>query len=94
MADAEIRFEWDTENRRHIAAHGVTPAEFEQLLNGDPLDVGYEMIGNEERCRSVGLTSRGRLLSVAWTIRDGKIRAITAFRASISDKRAFLERPK
>ena len=28
----------------------------------------------------------------AWTIREGKVRAITAFPASVSDRKAFLER--
>jgi uncharacterized DUF497 family protein len=91
---SEIEFEWDGENRRHLAAHGITPAEFEQLLTNDPLEMAYEMIDEEERYRSVGITARGRLLSAAWTIRDGRIRAITSFRASISDKKAFRERTK
>ena len=49
--------------------------EFEQLLNNDPLDLDYELIQSEARYRSVGLTNGGRLLSVAWTIRNGKVRA-------------------
>jgi uncharacterized DUF497 family protein len=89
-----IEFEWDDENKKHLAAHKVTPGEFEQLLNNDPLDLDYELIDNEERYRSVGLTRKGRLLSVAWTIRNGKVRAVTAFPASVSDRKAFLERPR
>ncbi len=89
-----IEFEWDDENRRHLSAHKVAPAEFEQLLNNDPLDLDYELIDNEERYRSVGFTNRGRLLSVAWTIRGGKVRAVTAFPASVSDRKAFLKRPQ
>ncbi len=81
----EIEFDWDGENRKHLAAHKVAPAEFEELLNNNPLDLNYELIDREERYRSVGLTNGGRLLSVAWTIRNGKVRAITAFRASVSD---------
>jgi uncharacterized DUF497 family protein len=89
-----IEFDWDDENRKHLSAHKVAPAEFEQLIGNEPLDLAYERIDNEERYRSVGLTNRGRLLSVVWTIRHGKIRAITAFPASVSDRKAFLERPK
>jgi uncharacterized protein len=89
-----IEFDWDGENKRHLAAHKVAPAEFEQLLNNEPLDVGYESIHDEERYRSVGLTDGGRLLTVAWTIRNGKVRAITAFPASASDSKAFRERSK
>jgi len=89
-----IEFDWDGENTRHMAVHKVTPAEFEQVLNNDPLDLDCEWIDNEERYRSVGLTSRGRLLSVAWTVRDGKIRPVTAFPATVPDKKAFMERSR
>lgn len=68
--------------------------EFEQVLNNDPIDLAFDLIGDEERYRSVGPTNSGRLLSVAWTIRNGKVRAITAFPASVSDRKAFLEKTK
>jgi uncharacterized DUF497 family protein len=80
--------------QKHLAAHRVKPAEFEELLNNDPLNAGYERIDNEERYRSVGLTNGGRLLTAAWTIRDGKIRAITAFPSGVADKKAFWENRK
>jgi len=35
----------------------------------------YESIDGEERYRFVGLTNNGRLLSVVWTVRNGKVRA-------------------
>jgi uncharacterized DUF497 family protein len=87
-------FDWDDDNKEHLDAHKVAPSEFEQLLNNDPLDLTFDVIDDEERYRSVGLTDAGRLLSVAWTIRQGKVRAITAFPATVSDRKAFLERPK
>lgn len=89
-----IEFDWDDENKKHLEAHKVAPAEFEQLLKNDPVDLSFELIDREERYRSIGLTNGGRLLSVVWTIRRGKARAIAAFPASVSDRKAFLERPK
>jgi uncharacterized DUF497 family protein len=89
-----IEFDWDDENKKHLAAHKVAPAEFEQVLNNDPIDLAFCLLDDEERYRSVGPTNRGRLLSVVWTIRNGKVRAITAFLASVSDRKAFLEKPK
>ena len=86
----EIEFEWDDENTAHLAAHRVTPAEFEELMGNDPVDVNFEVIGDEDRYRSVGLTGGGRLVPAVWTIRDGRIRAITAFRASVWDRKVFL----
>ena len=64
------------------------------MLYNDPIDLNFELIDNEERYRSVGLTNAGRLLSVVWTIRNGKVRPITAFPASVSDRKAYLEKPK
>jgi hypothetical protein len=89
-----IEFDWDEENTEHLAAHKVMPGEFEQVLSNDPLDLNYEVIDGEERYRSVGLTNRGRLLLVAWTVRNGKVRAVTAFPASVSNKTAYLERSR
>ncbi len=87
-----IGFEWDEENVKHLAAHKITPAEFEQVMNNDPLDSDFDVIENEERYRSIGLTDGGRLLSVGWTLRNGKVRAVTAFPAGVSDTKAFLGR--
>ena len=88
----EIEFDWDEGNVTHLAAHQVTPTEFEQVMNNDPLELDYELIDNEERYRAVGLTGGGRLLSVVFTVRNGRVRGITAFPASALDKKAFLER--
>ena len=88
-----IEFDWDKENRRHLAAHKVVPAEFEQLLHNDPLELSYDVIDGEDRYRTVGLTNGGRLLSSVWTIRNGRIRAVTAFPATATDRKAFLKRP-
>ncbi len=88
----EIEFDWDDENKKHLAAHNLSPEEFEELINNDPLDLDFEVIANEDRYRSIGLTNGGRILSAVWTIRNGKVRAITAFPAGVSDRKAFMER--
>jgi len=70
----------------------VKPAEFEQVMRNDTLDLDYELIDDEERYRSVGITDTGRCLLVAWTVRKGKIRAVTAFPVTATTRKAFLER--
>jgi uncharacterized DUF497 family protein len=87
-----IEFDWGAANTRHLAAHKVAAPEFESLMRNSPLDLTYEVVDGEERYRSVGLTESGRLLVAIWTIRDGKVRAITAFPASATYKRLFSER--
>ena len=89
-----MKYEWDAENTKHLAAHRVTRAEFEQVMRNGALDLDYELIGNEERYRSVGITNSGRILSLLWTIRSGMIRPVTAFPAGVSDTKAFLERSR
>jgi len=36
----DIEFEWDDENRKHLAAHRVKPAEFEYVLTNNAVDLG------------------------------------------------------
>ena len=93
MADG-FEFDWDSENTRHLAAHKVTPAEFEQVMRNDPVDLDADVTDGEERYRSIGITNGGRLLLVVHTVRKGKIRAVTAFPASASNKKDFLERSR
>lgn len=80
MSDA-IEFEWDEANTKHLAAHKVTPLEFEQAMTIDPEDVGWEVVDDEQRYQAVGPTKAGRLLYLVWTPRRQKVRAITAYDA-------------
>ena len=74
----ELEFDWAQGNIGHIARHEVVPDEAEQVILNNPLDLGAETVEGEERFLSLGLTNRGRLLVVATTMRDLKIRVVTA----------------
>lgn len=87
-----IEFDWDDENTKHLAAHKVKPVETEQALSNDPVDIDYEVIDGEERYRSVGMTNGGRILKVAWTVRRGRVRVITAFPAGAAHRKILLEK--
>jgi len=41
-------FDWD-DNIRHVAEHGVTPEEAEQVLINDPADGGVQNQDGEDR---------------------------------------------
>jgi hypothetical protein len=41
-------FDWDRENFGHIAEHHVAPEEAEQVILGDPLDIGFDIVNSEE----------------------------------------------
>jgi len=37
-----VELDWDAVNTRHLKRPRVTPAEFEELINGDPVYVEYQ----------------------------------------------------
>lgn len=81
----EDEFQWDSANIEHIARHGVTPEEFEQVFNnGSHVVLDYTLIRGEERWSAIGHTDGGRFLIVVWTMRGNATRAVTAFEASRS----------
>jgi uncharacterized DUF497 family protein len=54
--------------------------------------LAYEVLDGEERYRSGGMMDSGRLLVAIWTLRNGTVRAVTAFPASATYKKLFPER--
>ena len=63
-----LEFDWDEANSAHIAAHGVSCDEAEQVLRGDPFDLDYQS-GTEERFRpgwrNAGWTDLDRHMDIA-----------------------------
>ncbi len=78
----KYEFEWDDANVRHIARHGVTPEEAEDVVKRSPIEVEYQLVDGEERIELLGMTRNIRLLTVVITPRSGKIRVVTAFPAN------------
>lgn len=62
----------------HIARHEITAAEVEQVLRNGPLEVEQQLRGGERRILCLGQSDAGRLLTVVYTVREGKIRVVTA----------------
>jgi uncharacterized DUF497 family protein len=89
----EPKFVWDQANSEHIAEHGVSPAEAEQVVLNNPLDLELQNRSGEERTVQVGETDAGRVLVVVTTWRDGNVRVVTAFPAK-KKIREFYERQK
>jgi uncharacterized protein len=85
-----LMFDWDEANIAHIAEHGVTPGEAEEVVTGGPLDLEYTIRNGEARLRQAGETSTGRILAVVTVIRNGRIRVVTAYPASRSLRATYL----
>ena len=74
-----MEFDWDAGNRKHIARHGITPLEAEEAAVIEPLEAAVQHNGNEDRVLCFGRTSAGRLLTLLYTERRGKVRIVTAY---------------
>jgi uncharacterized DUF497 family protein len=73
-----MQFLWDNGNINHIALHGITPEEAEQVIENDPLDAGTAFRNGESRTLHLGETDAGRVLLVVLTEREGMYRVVTA----------------
>ena len=76
-----IGFEWDEGNRdKNWIKHKVSTTECEQIFFNQPLVIQDDEKHSKEEKRffALGHTDLGRLLFVVFTIRNGKIRIISA----------------
>jgi uncharacterized DUF497 family protein len=72
-------FDWDDGNRGHIARHGVTPEEAEQVYLNDPIEEGWSEEDGEVRLSYIGETNEGRILDLVITMREELVRVVTCF---------------
>ena len=77
-----MHFQWDAGNINHIALHGITPYEAEQVFANDPLIVQVQIRNGENRVLHLGETDTGRVLFVAVTERHEGRRVVTAYPAN------------
>lgn len=78
-----VGFDWDAGNaRKNVDKHDVSQAEAEQVFFNEPLltvaDSRHSV--EEQRIHALGRTDDGRLLHIAFTLRDDdtRIRVISA----------------
>jgi uncharacterized DUF497 family protein len=62
-----------------VERHRVSPAEAEQVILNNPIDVGMENVKGEDRYLNLGATVQGRVLLVVTTWREDRVRVVTAF---------------
>jgi uncharacterized protein len=87
-----VQFEWDpAKASENLAKHSVDFAEAMTVF-GDPFEVvipDQDHSVGERRFLSLGLSSAGRLLVVAYTERQGRIRLINAREATASERKSY-----
>ena len=86
-----MEFEWDTANRKHIARHAITPGEAEDAATIEPLEVAVQQHEDEERVLCFGRTKAGRLLTILYTERRGRVRVVTAYEMTKEQQRLYFE---
>ena len=83
-------FEWDQGNStKSLLKHGVSASEVEALFNmklAVPLGRQVSPEVDEERLCLVGPTDTGRMISIVFTLRDGRIRPISSRVASRKER--------
>lgn len=90
-----FEFEWDHGNSvKNHSKHGIAADEIEEafeLKMAVPLGRQITPVVDEERLCIVGPTSAGKMVSVVFTLRSGKVRPISARPASRKERMLYEE---
>lgn len=75
-----VGFDWDAGNARKNDKHNVSMAEAEQVFFNEPLLIVTDKRHSEHEARlhALGKADDGRRVHVTFTVRDNKIRVISA----------------
>ena len=85
-------FDWDKGNlNKNWKKHKITKEETEQIFFNEPLKVFEDLKHSkiEKRLVAYGITDENRLLTVIFTLRQGKIRVISARNQSKKERRYY-----
>ncbi|TSC88063.1 MAG: protein of unknown function DUF497 [Microgenomates group bacterium Gr01-1014_7] len=87
-------FDWDQGNLEHIKKHDVAREECEQSFLNKPVFINKDETHSqkEERFRLYGQTDSARLIILIFTIRDKKIRVISARDQTKMEREEFRKR--
>jgi uncharacterized DUF497 family protein len=89
LPTAYLQFDWNHENRAHLARHEISSSEAEQVILNRPVDLESHLRNGEERTAQIGETDAGKVLIVVSTMRGKKIRVVTAWPAKQRLRRYF-----
>jgi len=90
-----FEFEWDDGNlTKSQIKHGVSKDEVEAVFRSGlaiPLGIQISPEVPEQRLGVIGPSRHGRLLQIAFVLRDGRVRPISSRPAHIKEKRQYEE---
>ena len=89
-------FQWDRGNNdKNPRKHGITNLESEQIFFNEPIVVTNDIShssGKEKRYFALGKTDTGKYLTVVFTIREYRIRKISARLMSKKEREIYNEK--
>lgn len=95
LETTHFAFEWDHGNQsKNRTKHGISIEEVESVFrSGSALPLGTQKSPptTEQRLGAVGPDSNGRLLQIAFTFRDGRVRVISARPAHRKERKSYEE---
>ena len=82
-------FDWDLHNVGHVDRHGVDPAEVEEAFGRPHVIIAAKDAGCEKRWKLFGTSAAGRYLVVVFTIRNHRLRPVTAHTMNQRERRIY-----
>ena len=87
---APPQFDWDEQNQQHLTRHQISRSEAEDVLSGNHVLMGFDVVDGEERWIAVGATRAARILIIVFAIREEAIRPITGWQADKETETLYL----
>lgn len=95
LETSHFEFEWDKGNQnKNAGKHGISTQEVEAVFRSGlalPLGIQISPPSPEQRLGLVGPTLGGRLLQVAFVLREGRVRVISARTAHKKERKRYEE---
>lgn len=91
--DKLVGFEWDKENsNKNKIKHRIEDRKAEEIFSNKPLIIfeNKAHLQQEQRWGSLGKTNEGRRLAISFTMREGKIRIISARNQSQGGRAVYM----
>jgi uncharacterized DUF497 family protein len=82
-------FDWDLHNVGHVARHGVSRGKSRKTVERPHVIVPAKSMDGEKRWKLFGTSAAGRFLVVVFTIRDDRMRPVTAHAMNQRERRIY-----
>ena len=76
---------------QHVARHGINTREAGEAVLIEPLEADVQPHESEERVLCFGRTKSGRLLTILYTERRGKVRVVTVYQMTKPQQQMYFE---